>query len=292
MSILRLVLDVMQKEMKHPSPVWKNSSMTAKEWREIQEEAETPNEFDREERRKSIFQRWKRQELQSVTKECEHGKITVVLDEGLFPEEIPWEAWGRILRLYAPGPFRVYVLGHSSLRTFPSSPADPIQPEHINGGYTYPCKKNRIIIYRAEDATRVLLHELMHASCLDDLSQSTDHQEAETEAWAELLYHALISKGNPFLFGRLQQMQSTWMMLQNQKVKKHLSHPTAFPWRYTIAKEEVWRRWGIFNPLSSSSASSFASASLLSPRTSLRLTIPPSKILCALWKVSPSSIFL
>lgn len=283
MSLLRPLLDLIQKEMKQSAPVWKNSYMTSKEWRDIQEEAETPSEFDREERRKSMFQRWKRQEVQSVTKECEYGKITVVLDNGLFPEEIPWEAWGRILRLYGPGPFRIYVLGHSSLRMFPSSIKQPIQPEHINGGYTYPCKKNRIIIYRAEDSTRVLLHELMHASCLDDPSHSTDQQEAETEAWAELIYHALLSKGNPFLFGRAQRLQSTWMKVQNHRVKKHLSQPFAFPWRYTIGKEEVWKRWGIFHPLSVSSVSS---------HDSLRLTFPPSHTIKMAWKVSSSSIFL
>lgn len=283
MSILGPLLDMIQKEMKHPPPVWKNSSMTAMEWREIKEEVETPSDFDRKNRRRSMVQRWAKKELKSVTKECMYGKITVVLDTGLFPEEIPWEAWGRILRLYAPGPFRIYVLGHSSRRFFPSSPNDPILPEHINGGYTYPCKKQMIMIYRAEDATRVLLHELMHASCLDDSSQSIDIQEAETEAWAELIYHALLSKGNPFLFGRLHRLQSAWMAAQNRIVKSHLSSPTAFPWRYTLAKEAVWRRWGVF---------STGSLPHIALHNSLRLTLPPSPTLCSMWNVLPSSVFL
>ena len=37
-------------------------------------------------------------------------------------------------------------------------------------------------IYKAEDATRVLIHELMHSSCADNHENGIDIVEAETEA--------------------------------------------------------------------------------------------------------------
>jgi hypothetical protein len=38
------------------------------------------------------------------------------------------------------------------------------------------------------------------------------------------------------------------MVSQNEEVKKHMSNPSSreFPWRYTLGKEEVWRRWELF----------------------------------------------
>jgi hypothetical protein len=141
---------------------------------------------------------------------------------------------------------KIFLLAHSAKRLFPQG---PITPQNINGGYTYPCNKETIMIYRAEDATRVLIHELMHAYCLDHMDLGIDQVEAETEAWAELIYIAILSKGDPQKFKRYHQQQSDWMQRQNQRVKTYIKDTRAFPWRYTVGKEEVWRRWGILLPL-------------------------------------------
>jgi hypothetical protein len=129
-----------------------------------------------------------------------------------------------------------------------------------------------IVIYRAEDATRVLLHELQHASCLDHKEHGTDLVEAETEAWAELLYAGILSQGKKPLFYELVRKQADWMQAQNAVVKRHIHHERQFPWRYTVGKEEVWRRWGLIQSVHSHSHPS-------KPMYSLRLTPPPSTAL-------------
>jgi hypothetical protein len=220
---------------------------------------------------------------------------------------IPWGLWGRILRLYveagtAPTPpssrkyieagdahashspskkAKIFFLASPHLRTIPKNPRTPIGPPNINGGYTYHCNMETIVIYRAEDATRVLIHELQHASCLDHVENGTDLVEAETEAWAELLYAGLLSQGKKALFHELVQKQADWMSTQNAEVKKHIKG-RQFPWRYTVGKEEVWERWGIRSVRSVEEAklppNPLQQAHSVNPTIhSLRLTPPPSR---------------
>jgi hypothetical protein len=160
---------------------------------------------------------------------------------------------------------------------------EEIKPQHINGGYTYHCNRETIMIYRAEDATRVLLHELMHSCCLDKMERGIDQVEAETEAWAELLYIGFLSQGKAQLFRLLHQRQSDWMRVQDQAVKAHMKKPRDFPWRYTMGKEEVWQRWGILLPISAYEKEA---------QMSLRLTAPPSDMIKRRFHVSPKSTIL
>lgn len=60
----------------------------------------------------------------------------------------------------------------SRRRALPKSPADPVTPECINGGMTtfmtQPAKHPwRIIVFRREDADKVMLHELVHLFRVD-----------------------------------------------------------------------------------------------------------------------------
>ena len=280
MSLIGTLLDLVKKEMARPAPVWSSSSITHVEKRMLQRECQEPSPFDPYETRRVMMNSF--DTLTVITKECPYGKITVLLDSSISNEDIPWELWGRILRMYgSTEPFRIYVLAHPRLRQFPAK-GESIGPEHINGGYTYPCKKRMIMIYRAEDATRVLIHELQHASCLDHREHTVDQQEAETEAWAELIYIALLSEGSPARFRQLQRDQSRWMAIQNKKVASYLKTPTEFPWRYTIGKQEVWERWGIFLPPRTFSREI----------TSLRLTVPPVSSVLRRWGVSTTSTLL
>jgi hypothetical protein len=134
-----------------------------------------------------------------------------------------------------------------------------------------------VVIYRAEDATRVLIHELQHASCLDHMEQGVDIVEAETEAWAELLYAGLLSQGEKPLFHELVKKQADWMQAQNAVVKRHIHHDRQFPWRYTVGKEEVWQRWGLIDGVCEGQGR--ISHTRASHMHSLRLTPPPSAAL-------------
>jgi hypothetical protein len=57
-----------------------------------------------------------------------------------------------------------------------------------------------------------------------------------------------------------------------------------FPWRYTLGKEEVWRRWNILSEVDL--------APPLQVGTSLRLTFPQNGIMKDRFKVSRSSTIL
>lgn len=282
MSIIATLLDIVKHEMKRPPPSWFETQLTSKEKKELQRECQGASAFDPKNTREEMMKQFLEGNLVECTKECEYGRITVILTDTTTKEDIPWELWGRILRMYGgQTPYRVYVFAHPRRREFPRM-GQPIEPEHINGGYTYPCQKNMIMIYRGEDATRVLIHELQHASCLDHAHHSVDQQEAETEAWAELIYIALLSEGAPSRFRVLHEQQSQWMCSQNHKVKRYIGETQEFPWRYTVGKQEVWERWGILLPCKPSSLRI----------QSLRLTVPPSPVFTRRWGVRETSTLL
>lgn len=225
--------------------------------------------------------------------QCEYGKIICILEDMDQLNEIPLELWGRILRLFkeknkVSEMYRVFLIASTSKREMPIE-GQPFSPSNINGGYTYPCNKDSIVIYRAEDATRVLLHELFHAACCDNPELSLDEKEAETEAWAEFFYCAFISRGTPYILRDLVQRQSQYMSKQNALIKEHLgkkkveSH--SFPWRYTIGKQEVWERWGIFDDNSNVGP-------IMIVGNSLRLTFPQSNYVKKREQVATTSTML
>jgi len=342
MSILiDIVLDTVRQEYKKPAPLWQPIPLEPTDLHFLNRECNQPSEFDPTNKRRTMYEDLLQGKAPVVIARCPYGQITVVLETAAQRGDIPWALWGRILRIYSEKkkdttPFKVFVLASPSLRTFPPG-NKPITPENINGGYTYPCNKETILIYRAEDATRVLLHELQHSCCLDHTEQGVDQVEAETEAWAELLWVALLSEGDPDLFHELFSRQSTWMVMQNEEVKKHRKMKASskgpiingsvreepFPWRYTLGKEEVWRRWGLLpcresSPTTNSSSSSHTASSstaaavaasgkaddrrsrknedkkqnTANPRKSLRLTFPVDAALKRRFQVKESSTML
>jgi hypothetical protein len=52
-------------------------------------------------------------------------------------------------------------------RKLPQQPGEPVGPEHLNGGVTA-IATGRVLVYREEDAEKVLVHELVHRFGLDD----------------------------------------------------------------------------------------------------------------------------
>ena len=267
--LLHEVQRVVLEEFELEAPMFRREDVTTDDMRFMTRECATASPFDPENRRQDMLRRITTGNGVCEKWTCRYGSVILFLESKMQRAEIPLTLWARILRLYAiPGGalFRVFFMGLRHLRQFPSR-HEPVTPIHINGGYTYPCRHDTIVIYRAEDATRVLLHELQHSTCLDH-DDGTDLVEAETEAWAELWHVAILSQGKPQLFHRLLQLQSDWIQDQNERVRDHMKDPTSmeFPWRYTIGKENVWRRWGILRPFRGT----------VRVGRSLRLTCPPS----------------
>lgn len=277
LPLLDATLTVIQQEFQKQAPQWHSTHWAKKHNDFIVNECNTPSEFDPTNTRHSMI---KNIETSTVLT-CPYGTIHAIYSNEQQKNAIPWELWARILRLYSHKgkPFTIFFLAAPHLREIPPK-GTLITPYNINGGYTYPCNHETIVIYRAEDATRVLIHELQHSCCLDNHARGVDYVEAETEAWAELIYCAVLSQGIKRDFHTMIKRQSTWMLSQNKIVRQHIGSSKAFPWRYTVGKEEVWKRWGIIK------------GSMRMHGASLRLTVPPSASIKSLFGVSNDSTIL
>lgn len=283
-SRLDEVVTLIRHEYLKNEPRWLPSELSQEDMSFLEKECNQDSEFDPLRTRQTMHSKLKKGEVPYEVLVCPYGQVVAVYEKEDQRKDVPWGIWARILRLYTEDgkkPFKVYFLASSHLRIKPHI-GKKIEPVHINGGYTYPCNHETIMIYRAEDATRVLLHELMHSSCMDHHEHGVDRVEAETEAWAELLYIGFLSQGNRVRFNHLHQLQSDWIQSQNQEVAKHVKKPMDFPARYTLEKERVWREWNILLPY----------ANTIKAGHSLRLTAPPSLPLLKQWGVSVSSTIL
>jgi len=286
--LIKTLMDRIQHEFTLPEVEWENGEIKPNDLKFLDEECNKTSEFDPLNKRKTMYENMLKGNTFTVVSKCEYGQVLAIFETMEQMAELPWELWGRILRMFSEPwrrPFKIYFLANRNLREFPPE-NDPINPENINGGYTYRCDPETIVIYRAEDATRVLIHELQHSCCLDKAENGVDIIEAETEAWAELFYVVIISQGKKIIMKDLLKRQSEWIRKQNAKVKKHMKDPNSmeFPWRYTIGKEDVWERWGILSK-----------EDLMPPIrvvNSLRLTYPPTSVLKTRFKVIQSSTIL
>ena len=285
--LLDTVFEMIQLEYKQKEPAWTNVTADKNDIEFITRECNMNSDFDPLNTRMKMLQRMNNGEIIHQVLRCTYGQIFVIYDSPDQAYDIPWGLWARILRVYTERsksavnvPFKIYFLANTHKREFPVS--GQIGPTNINGGYTYPCNHETIVIYRAEDATRVLLHELQHSACLDHEELGIDKVEAETEAWAELFYCAFLSHGDKGLFHLMISAQSKWIFAQNARVRAYINKTQAFPWRYTVGKEFVWRRWGI---LVESDAIGYRI-------NSLRLTAPPSISLKNYFGVTPNSVIL
>lgn len=168
-------------------------------------------------------------------------------------KEPPWDLWARIFQWFGPAasgqPWRVIWYAATAPRTFPALGQD-LGPEHVNGGYTRPCSTDGIVIYRAEEATRVLVHELLHAACLDEPDWSIPLREAQIEVWAELFLIALLSKGQLAAAGALWAKQAQWVVDVNWKAETAhgASDLSDYAWRYLKGREEMYARLGVALP--------------------------------------------
>ncbi len=140
----------------------------------------------------------------------------------------------------------VYWFLSDEKRIFPSK-GSAVGAKNINGGYCQACRPETIVIYRREDATRVFIHEMMHAACLDDYSRPLPAVEAETEAWAEVFYAMLMAKKYGHSPAAAWNIQSSWSAGQNKKLREEydVKGPADYAWRYTVGKEAVWHRWNL-----------------------------------------------
>jgi hypothetical protein len=288
-ALLTQVLDC----VRHPVTVrWTESTLTPAQDAVLERECAGPSDFDQIQSRKTFHAHYKAGHIKPLVRTCFVGEdlvgtVVALLADSAEAQDIPWDLWGCVLALFnKKRAYTVYFCAHPASRQFPE-PSRITQPLHINGGYTYPCSHEAIVIYRAEDATRVLIHELFHAACSDNPNQGLEQREAETEAWAELFwcgFMACTSLGGLKSLKSLVRKQAAWMVSQNGRLVRghHVAPgPQGFPWRYTAGKEAVWRRWGLLQGVVKGH-----------PVDSLRLTFPPTAAMKRVYGVRATSTIL
>jgi hypothetical protein len=180
---------------------------------------------------------------------CALGEILVVSfkESPLKPQ---WNTWWRAVRLLSPKkPVRILIFGHPKERIAPPPP-QRIEPAHVNGGMAMRCDPQTIVLYRKEEVTRVLLHELLHASCSDPYHKDTPQIEADTEAWAEMLLCAMAARGRPQGWVRHMYEQIAWAVKQASALQTvyRVYSPKDYAWRYLIGRLDVWRALGLQVP--------------------------------------------
>lgn len=236
---------------KKPPLQWRRSEPTAAELAALEHEATAPSaQFDSTNLKGTTWNEHRAGRLRLTVHECGLARIVALHA----PEQsVPLEEWGRVFQWFgspaAGGKWTVYWYANPTRRQFPAA-GQPLGPEHVNGGYTQPCSANGIFIYRAEEATRVLVHELMHATCLDEPHWDVPEREALIETWAELVLVALVSAGDVAVATYLWYMQSHWIADTNLRARLYhgVKGRGEYAWRYLCGREQMYARLGIQIP--------------------------------------------
>jgi hypothetical protein len=247
-----VLLDVLVEEVgllyAQPKPKWTDYKPSQKDMKELEQNSLTNNTFDKKALKNTVWNAYKKGTYKCIGKECEYGIVVALLEPGT---SIPLEDWGYIFKWFGKptgaAKWVVYWFGSPVKREFPET-GSPMGPEHVNGGYTTRCSASGIFIYRLEEATRVLVHELMHAACLDPDPSKTSLPvlEATTETWAELLLIAFRSKGRFPKAQRLWSAQRLWIQATNRRAEK--SHAVKgeddYAWRYLNGRVAIFLELG------------------------------------------------
>ena len=228
-----------------------------------QREGTSESAFDALKLRKKMWDGHKTGKVRMESRECDYARVIAFIDHG---KHVPWELWGRLFQWLGwagagagagsgqQEQWRIIWFAADHPRMFPSF-GEPLAAEHLNGGYTMPCSHKAVVVYRFEEATRVLIHELLHASCLDPHNETIQIKEATIESWAELFLTALLSHGVPKRAAKLWRKQAQWVRDVNSRAGRHhsVSDPDAYGWRYTVGREAVFESLGIKIPTKPSS---------------------------------------
>ena len=249
------LLSIMKAEQNRPAPTWRPSQITPADLQMVKKESDG-GAFDTLNIRNNMYNAFADGKAQIFAHESDVGRIITLTDEATDPT--PLEIWGRLMRVFAPSGSskRPQVIWFASrrVREFPQR-GKPVEPQHVNGGYCMACDPRTVVIYRREDATRVLVHEFLHGFCTDKPltnTYKTEHLETETEAWAELILAAAREIGIASPDGKplpnALNAQLEWVALQNEELQTHhgVQGPSDYGWRYTIGKENALCALGFF----------------------------------------------
>ena len=243
-------LQRVHEEYRQPSPTYSLIEPDQSTFNYVYSVVKTNDPFDTAGLKKECVEALRQNQATLLQSVSSQGTILVVsLHKS--PIQPTWNVWWRSIRLLIPSSKQVRILlfAHPSKRHVPARHR-PIEKEHVNGGAAYRCDPMSIVIYRKEEVSRVLIHELFHASCSDPYHLDTPHIEADTEAWAELVLCAMAAKGVETLFFQTMKQQIAWALQQAATIQKYHNVHTEqeYAWRYLIGRLDVWRSLGFMIP--------------------------------------------
>ena len=267
MLVLDTIVDKIQTNGK--AFTWVRDEPTEDDLNHLKKEGNEPSDFDTNGLKKQMIDDLAAGKAKLITKSGPYAKVLAVVYPGT---KIPWETFAKIFVAFGPShtPWRVVWFAHPKKREicFEDANANP-GPAHLNGGYAYACMPGSIVIYREEEVERVLIHELLHASCTDDMNKSQEETEVLTETWAELFLVSILANGSKKKAHQLWKIQSQWIANQEAAlIKMGVTCPKSFAWRYTVGRRQVLEGLGIQLPSPS------ATPSLEERSISLRFTSP------------------
>jgi hypothetical protein len=226
--------------LEQPLPKWLPDTPSQKELLTFETEALRDSQFDPLQLRPNLWRKTIEGGAQILCQSCEYAKVLWIQenDTGIEPS---WSDWSRVFQWLGHSQtgekWTVYWFPAHIQRILPRK-GNVVGPESINGGYCFPCEPTSIVVYRYEEATRVLIHELLHAACTDPPGAPLPIKEATTETWAELFLVALCSKGDEQKAKQFWKLQSQWISNQNHALQKHyhVRSPEDYAWRYTVGR--------------------------------------------------------
>lgn len=239
------LLEPVKSDYKRSPPNFQHETVNSDDLQYLLNVSGQTDDFDRLGLKSDFYDRLQTNKATVEKTVCQHGEILLVKfkEDSYTP---PWKTWWRAIRLLSPKPVRVAIFAHPQKR-LPPTHGKPLAGEHVNGGMTMRCDAKTIIVYRKEEATRVLIHELFHANCSDPYNLDTPFLEADTEAWAELVLCAMAAKGNASEFKSLLSKQIQYALKQATSAEKYhdVEDDTDYAWRYLSGRLDVWKRLGI-----------------------------------------------
>ena len=270
MLVLDTIVDKIQTNTNAKAFTWVRDEPTEDDLNHLKKEGNEPSDFDTNGLKKQMIQDLAAGKAKLITKSGPYAKVLAVVYPGT---KIPWETFAKIFVAFGRShtPWRIVWFAHPKKREILANAnaianAEP-DPAHLNGGYAYACMPETIVIYREEEVERVLIHELLHASCTDNMNKSEEEIEVLTETWAELFLVAVLANGSKRKAHQLWKIQAQWISNQEAAlIKMGVTSPKSFAWRYTVGRRQVLEGLGIQLPS--------ATPSLEERSISLRFTSP------------------
>ena len=233
---------------KRPVENWIDSEVAQKDIEVFQKESEGESPFDKLNLKKQMYEMYESGKATIVSKQISNARVCILTENK--NEFYPWNTWNRVFQWMGKPKdsslWQIYIYSSKTQRILPEQ--GPIGPEHLNGGYTYPCKSDCVVVYRYEEATRVLVHELLHASCTDNMNNSVEIREAATEMWTELFLVIILADGILEKALKLWNIQDHFIQDLNYTVRTFHSVRSSHDYgaRYTTLREDILNSFKLY----------------------------------------------